>query len=209
MNKKGSVLTRILLVIILFVVAGFGVSEDFCNKDIAASGDVEIALNTQEDINHKTERENDATTDVYVTEKTELPETEVVEEYENATLKENAEKILSEKEFLKNFSLKNVPEYTNEPYAIINNNIPYFTNEEMTTNSYESFSELDELERCGVVHASVGQDLMPTEEREYRPFTKIRDNFPKYLFTVDTLLQKRDGILHVNMVDFIKENKML
>ena len=48
-----------------------------------------------------------------------------------------------------------------------------------------------------------------TEEREYRPITYIRDNFPKYLFTTDTLLQKRDGILHLNMIDFIKENKML
>ena len=48
-----------------------------------------------------------------------------------------------------------------------------------------------------------------TEEREYRPFTQIRDNFPKYLFTTDTLLQKRDGILHLNMIDFIKDNKML
>ena len=48
-----------------------------------------------------------------------------------------------------------------------------------------------------------------TEEREYRPFTQIRDNFPKYLFTTDTLLQKRDGIFHLNMIDFIKENKIL
>ena len=48
-----------------------------------------------------------------------------------------------------------------------------------------------------------------TEEREFRPFMQIRDNFPKYLFTTDTLLQKRDGILHLNMIDFIKENKML
>ena len=48
-----------------------------------------------------------------------------------------------------------------------------------------------------------------TEEREYRPFTQIRDNFPKYLFTTDALLQKRDGILHLNIIDFIKENKML
>ena len=48
-----------------------------------------------------------------------------------------------------------------------------------------------------------------TEEREYRPFAQIRDNFPKYLLTTDTLLQKRDGILHLNMIDFIKENKML
>lgn len=48
-----------------------------------------------------------------------------------------------------------------------------------------------------------------TEEREYRPFTKIRDNYPKYLFTTDILLQKRDGIKHVNMVDFIKKNETL
>ncbi|MBQ7118580.1 MAG: ATP-binding protein [Oscillospiraceae bacterium] len=48
-----------------------------------------------------------------------------------------------------------------------------------------------------------------TEEREYKPFTQIRDNFPKYLFTTDTLLQKRDGILHLNMIDFIKDNKTL
>lgn len=48
-----------------------------------------------------------------------------------------------------------------------------------------------------------------TEEREYRPFSKIKDNYPKYIFTTDTLLQKRDGILHVNMVDFIKDNRML
>ena len=47
-----------------------------------------------------------------------------------------------------------------------------------------------------------------TEEREYRPFTQIRDNFPKYLFTTDTLLQKRDGSLHLNMIDFIKNNKL-
>lgn len=48
-----------------------------------------------------------------------------------------------------------------------------------------------------------------TEEREYKPFAKIKDNYPKYLFTTDTLLQKRDGILHLNMVDFIKDNKIL
>ena len=48
-----------------------------------------------------------------------------------------------------------------------------------------------------------------TEDREYRPFSKIKDNFPKYLFTMDALLQKRDGILHKNIVDFIKDNKDL
>lgn len=48
---------------------------------------------------------------------------------------------------------------------VLNNNIPYFTAEEITTESYEFYSELDALDRCGVVMACVGQDLMPTDER--------------------------------------------
>ena len=48
-----------------------------------------------------------------------------------------------------------------------------------------------------------------TEDREYRPFSLIKDNFPKYLFTTDTLLQKRDGIIHTNIIDFIKDNNIL
>jgi len=48
-----------------------------------------------------------------------------------------------------------------------------------------------------------------TEDREYKPFFKIRDNYPKYLFTLDQLLQKRDGIIHCNMLEFISENKEL
>ena len=48
-----------------------------------------------------------------------------------------------------------------------------------------------------------------TVNREFGAYNNIRDNFPKYLFTTDTLLQKRDGILHMNMIDFIKDNKML
>ena len=39
-----------------------------------------------------------------------------------------------------------------------------------------------------------------TEEREYKPFSFIRDNYPKYLFTIDTLLQRRDGIIHKNII---------
>lgn len=42
-----------------------------------------------------------------------------------------------------------------------------------------------------------------TEEREYASFGKIRDNYPKYLFTLDPLLQNRDGIRHCNLLDFL------
>ena len=48
-----------------------------------------------------------------------------------------------------------------------------------------------------------------TEEREYKPFYMIKELYPRYLFTMDILLQKRDGVNHVNIVDFIYNNKNL
>ena len=46
-----------------------------------------------------------------------------------------------------------------------------------------------------------------TEDREYRPLEMIRDNYPKYVMTTDYLLQRRNGILHVNLMDFMKNQK--
>lgn len=43
------------------------------------------------------------------------------------------------------------------------------------------------------------------EEREYRPFGHIRDGYPRYLFTLDPLLQERDGVRHLNMVSFMQD----
>lgn len=48
-----------------------------------------------------------------------------------------------------------------------------------------------------------------TEEREYKPFTKIRDNYPKYLLTIDSLLQKKDGVIHKNIIDFISNDEII
>lgn len=47
-----------------------------------------------------------------------------------------------------------------------------------------------------------------TEEREYRPLEMIRDYYPKYLMTTDYLLQKRNGIHHLNMIDFMKNHQL-
>lgn len=66
----------------------------------------------------------------------------------------------------KPFSLEDVPEYSGEAYVVVNNNTPYFNSEEIKTESFEFYSELDELGRCGVAYACIGQDLMPTEARE-------------------------------------------
>lgn len=46
-----------------------------------------------------------------------------------------------------------------------------------------------------------------TEDREYKPLESIKDNYPKYVATMDSLLQKRGGIEHINLVDFMKNGK--
>ena len=63
------------------------------------------------------------------------------------------------------FSLSDVPAYSGKAYISVNGNVPYFTAAELTTTSFETYSDLDTLGRCGVTYACIGQDLMPTEER--------------------------------------------
>lgn len=59
-----------------------------------------------------------------------------------------------------------VPKYSGSPFAKLNGNLPSFKDEDKTTKSYEFYSELDSLGRCGYTVACVGKDLMPTEDRE-------------------------------------------
>lgn len=47
-----------------------------------------------------------------------------------------------------------------------------------------------------------------TEEREYRPLERIKDSYPKYVMTLDRLLQKRSGIHHKNIISFIKKGEL-
>lgn len=57
-------------------------------------------------------------------------------------------------------------------YDVINDNIPQFKDTEITNVSFESYSELDYLGRCGVAFACIGKDIMPTEER--KPIGQIK-----------------------------------
>lgn len=63
-------------------------------------------------------------------------------------------------------TLADIPEYTDSPYVILENNIPDFDEDDLTDDSYEDYSELDDLGRCGTACASISTDTMPTEERE-------------------------------------------
>ena len=63
-------------------------------------------------------------------------------------------------------TVEQVPEFSDEPYVVINDNEPEFTeSEKETTESFEEYSDLDRYGRCGVAFANVSQETMPTEDR--------------------------------------------
>lgn len=62
----------------------------------------------------------------------------------------------------------------------------------------------------GYAYVQVAMTIMAdrsTEEREYRPFEQIRDNYPKYLLTRSDPIQQRDGIIHANIPEFMQDGK--
>lgn len=63
------------------------------------------------------------------------------------------------------YATENIPDYFGKKYVYLNENEPEFDEKDLTTNSFEHYSELDSLGRCGVAFANIGQDLMPTEKR--------------------------------------------
>ena len=62
--------------------------------------------------------------------------------------------------------LASIPEYSDNAYVVINNNTPFFTEADYTTEAYENYSELDSLGRCGVVMACLGKETMPEKDEE-------------------------------------------
>ncbi len=59
----------------------------------------------------------------------------------------------------------NVPLFSGKPYYELNGNVPCFTPDEKAITTFESYSELDSLGRCGVAFACIGKETMPTKER--------------------------------------------
>jgi DNA-entry nuclease len=62
-------------------------------------------------------------------------------------------------------TLENIPEYSGSAYITIDNNVPSFDESDMIRTSFEKYSNLDTLGRCGIAFANIGQDLMPIEKR--------------------------------------------
>ena len=62
-------------------------------------------------------------------------------------------------------NIDDIPEYSGEPYVVLQDNWPEFDAEDMTLEPFENYSELDSLGRCGVAYANICLEIMPTEPR--------------------------------------------
>ena len=72
-----------------------------------------------------------------------------------------------------NININDIPEYNGKIYVEINNNIPYFTKEDYTINTFENYSNLDSLGRCGIAFANISKDTMPKEGEERESISNI------------------------------------
>lgn len=120
--------------------------------------------NTQNQNSASTEYADFESADNVGFENTETLETEGTEQVTT----ESAESLVDETtESPESGIAEEIPPYAGTAYVTANQNQPYFTAEELATavTSFESYAPLDELGRCGTCIASVGPDLMPTEER--------------------------------------------
>lgn len=90
------------------------------------------------------------------------------------------------------FDPASVPDFSGTSYVAVNNNIPFFTKNQLTTSSYEYYSELDALKRCGITVACLGKDLMPTTGREsishVYPSGWVQANYDGYLYNRSHLI---------------------
>ena len=72
------------------------------------------------------------------------------------------------------FNIANIPDFSSNPYVIINNNEPNFNQNDFTTDSFESYSNLDSFGRCGVAFANISIDTMPSAEEERENISSIK-----------------------------------
>lgn len=71
-------------------------------------------------------------------------------------------------------TLDSIPAYSGEPYVVLNDNEPEFSKDEITSTSFETYSDLDSLGRCGVAEASISTDLMPAQGEKRGSISEVK-----------------------------------
>ena len=159
---KSKALRPILIGFLFFVSLGMLPQTE--NKN---SGQVaEIATEAAAEAETETQETESQQTELKETETSEAAETETQTEESDTTEVEKAIAAEPTKPSAEaTLSASDIPAYSGSPYVAVNHNVPEFLETDLATTSYEFYSDLDRLGRCGVAYACIGTDLMPTTER--------------------------------------------
>ena len=147
---------------------------DDCEYQIGSETETESEIETVTETETTNSAETEYTTEIEsetesFVETTAETETETVveapTETESATETDTEAKTEADSEASSGFDLKDVPAYSGNGYYVVNGNKPYFTEDEITSEAYEKYGDLDSLGRCTTAMACLGKDLMPTGDR--------------------------------------------
>lgn len=104
-----------------------------------------------------------------------IPVDTVFSDYQSGTnLEINNENTNNSTSVTNSYNLADIPAYNGTPYVVINNNTPFFTKEDYTTKSFEEYSELDMLGRCGVAYANICEEIMPDAKEEREEISSVK-----------------------------------
>ena len=71
-------------------------------------------------------------------------------------------------------NISEIPEYSGQIYVKVNDNIPYFNENNYTIEAFEKYSELDEKGRCGVAFANICKEIMPPDGDERGDISSVK-----------------------------------
>ena len=146
--KKNNKLT--IIIVLVIIVLAFAI-----NRIQKINGEEKLPENTAYEYEDNSRSEQ-------------VPEENQTSKSDQDTKKEQAsrsDKISKPSPVGNKFDFNSIPEFDGEYYVAINDNIPFFDDSDLTEESYEYYSDLDKLGRCGYCMACVGKDIMPTEKR--------------------------------------------
>lgn len=88
--------------------------------------------------------------------------------YSNVDMQQNTNEIYNnnQNQTTVSYGVTDIPQYEGNPYIVINNNMPNFTEEDFKAESFENYSELDSLGRCSIAYANLSKETMPKEDDE-------------------------------------------
>lgn len=104
------------------------------------------------------------------------------------------------------YSLENIPEYSTSPFVVINSNKPNFEEKDFETDSFEYYSDLDDLGRCGFAFANLSRETMPKENESRKSLDSIVPSGWKDTSYVEIDLQNLYNKCHLIAFSLSAEN---